>query len=130
MPSPSANDRPVVYKTGLGRVQYCTTCGQPKEQCRCRAERARAEGPAANVPRDGTVRLLHDRKGRGGKAVTLVVGLPDDPQLLAELARSLKKLCGCGGTVRGDVIELQGSVRETIRPHLEKQGYRVKLAGA
>ncbi len=126
---PLDNSRPV-FATGIGRIRYCSTCGQPEDQCRCRSERARASGPAASVPRDGVVRLLRDRKGRGGKAVTLVVGLPDDPALLRELATTLKKLAGCGGTVRGDVIELQGEVRQAIRPQLEKLGYTVKIAGA
>lgn len=132
MPSLSDNNRPVVFKTGIGRIKYCTTCGRAEDQCRCRAERAhaaRAAGPAAQVPRDGTVRLLRDRKGRGGKAVTLVVGLPDDPELLGDLARTLKKHTGVGGTVRGDVIELQGDVRATVRPRLEALGYTVKIAG-
>lgn len=61
--------------------------------------------------------------------MTLVVGLPDDPALLDELARNLKKHAGVGGTVRGDVIELQGDVRQAIRPRLEALGYTVKIAG-
>ena len=129
MPSPTNNSRPVYTTTGIGRIIYCRDCGQPVEHCRCRVERARSTGPAAQVPRDGTVRLLRDRAGRKGKAMTLVVGLPDDPVLLDELARSLKKLAGVGGTVRGDVIELQGDVRATVRPRLEALGYTVKIAG-
>ena len=129
MPSNADNNRPVIFKTGIGRISYCTTCGQPVDQCRCRAERTRSAGPAQQVPRDGTVRLLRDRAGRKGKAMTLVVGLPDDPALLDELARSLKKLAGVGGTVQGDVIALQGDVRATIQPRLESLGYKVKIAG-
>ena len=130
MPSGPTDDARPVYVTGIGRVRYCRTCGRPQDQCRCRVTRSQAAGPAASVPRDGTVRLLRESKGRGGKAVTLVVGLPDDPALLRELATGLKKLCACGGTVRGDVIELQGDVRALIRPRLEALGYRTKIAGA
>lgn len=126
---PSSNGNRPAYVTGIGRISYCTTCGQPVDHCRCRAERARSAGPAARVPRDGTVRLLRDRAGRKGKAMTLVVGLPDDPELLGELARGLKKLAGVGGTVRGDVIELQGDVRAIIQPRLQALGYTVKIAG-
>jgi translation initiation factor 1 len=85
--------------------------------------------PAAspvNVPRDGFVRLLRDRKGRGGKTVTLVAGVPGP---LDGLASDLKRLCGTGGTVRGDVIEIQGDVRERVKAELERRGYRVKIAG-
>ena len=82
-----------------------------------------------NVPRDGVVRLLRDRKGRGGKTVTLIAGLPGAPTELAAIASDLKRMCGTGGTVRGDMLEIQGDVRERIRAELEKRGYRVKLAG-
>lgn len=130
MPSPP-NDRRPVFVTGIGRIPYCRTCGHPKDQCRCHAARERRPaGAAASAPRDGVVRLLRETKGRGGRPVTLVVGLPDDPALLRELATTLKRLCGCGGTVRGDVLELQGEVRQTIRPKLEALGYTVKIAGA
>lgn len=129
MPTSSTSNRPV-YTTGIGRIIYCTACGQPQDQCRCHAARVRSTSPAAQAPHDGVVRLFRDRAGRKGRAVTLVVGLPDDPTLLRELATSLKRLCACGGTVRGDVIELQGGdLREKIRPQLEALGYKVKLAG-
>jgi translation initiation factor 1 len=127
MPS-SGNDRPV-YITGVGRIAQCKVCGQPEGECRCPSRRAAAGGPTARLPRDGVVRLLRDKSGRKGKAVTVVAGLPNDPVLLADLARSLKKHLGCGGTVRGDVIELQCDVRETIRQRLEALGYKVKIAG-
>jgi translation initiation factor 1 len=93
-----------------------------------RAARPKATpgGPSLSVPRDGFVRLLRDRKGRGGKTVTLVAGVPGP---LDALASDLKRLCGTGGTVRGDVIEIQGDVRERVKPELEKRGYKVKIAG-
>ena len=75
------------------------------------------------------MRLLRDRKGRGGKTVTLVAGVSGPPATLTALASDLKRLCGTGGTVRGDVIEIQGDVRERIKPELERRGYTVKLAG-
>lgn len=129
--SSSPSDSRPVFVTGVGRVRYCRVCGQPEDQCHCRTGRAgRPIGASASTPRDGVVRLLRETKGRGGRPVTLVVGLPDDPALLRELATTLKKLAGCGGTVRGDVIELQGEVRQAIRPQLEKLGYTVKIAGA
>jgi translation initiation factor 1 len=75
------------------------------------------------------VRLLRDRKGRGGKTVTLVAGVRGTPAALNALASDLKRLCGTGGTVRGEVIEIQGDVRERIKGELERRGYTVKLAG-
>ena len=81
------------------------------------------------LPKDGVVRLLRDRKSRGGKTVTLVAGLSGTPAALNALASDLKRLCGTGGTVRGEVIEIQGDVRERIKGELERRGYTVKLAG-
>ncbi|MBV9323887.1 MAG: stress response translation initiation inhibitor YciH [Chloroflexi bacterium] len=82
-----------------------------------------------NLPNDGVVRLLRDRKGRGGKTVTLVAGVSGSPAALNALASDLKRLCGTGGTVRGELIEIQGDVRERIKSELERRGYTVKLAG-
>jgi translation initiation factor 1 len=84
-------------------------------------------GPALNIPKDGVVRLLRDRKGRGGKTVTLVAGVPASH--VGALASELKRLCGTGGGVRDALIELQGDVRERIKPELERRGYTVKIAG-
>jgi translation initiation factor 1 len=78
------------------------------------------------VPRDGVVRLLRDKKGRGGKTVTLVTGLTGD---LDSMARELKRLCGTGGTVRGDVVEIQGDHRDRLAEALRKRGHIVKIAG-
>jgi len=88
-----------------------------------------ASGASLNLPKDGVVRLLRDRKARGGKTVTLVAGVPLAPAGLNALASDLKRLCGTGGTVRGEVIEIQGDVRERIKGELERRGYTVKLAG-
>jgi len=90
---------------------------------------ASTPGPNLNVPKDGVVRLLRDRKGRGGKTVTLVAGLTGAPAALSALASDLKRLCGTGGTLRGDVIEIQGDVRDRIKTELERRGYSVKIAG-
>ena len=73
--------------------------------------------------------MLRDRKGRGGKTVTLVAGVSASTAELAALASELKRLCGTGGTLRGGVIEIQGDVRERIRAELERRGYTVKIAG-
>jgi translation initiation factor 1 len=86
-------------------------------------------GQALNLPRDGVVRLLRDRKSRGGKTVTLVAGVPGSDAERSALASDLKRLCGTGGTLRGELIEIQGDVRERIKPELERRGYTVKIAG-
>jgi translation initiation factor 1 len=128
-------DSRLVYDSDAAQPGRCPVCGKRLDRCTCGPASnrpARPPDPARQppkLPRDGVVRLLRDRKGRGGKTVTLVAGLTASPAALAALASDLKRLCGTGGTVRGDVIEIQGDVRERIRPELERRGYTVKLAG-
>jgi translation initiation factor 1 len=81
------------------------------------------------VPHDGIVRLLRDKKSRAGKTVTLITGLSGTPAALSALASDLKRLCGTGGTLRGDVLEIQGDFRDRLRAELERRGYVVKVAG-
>ena len=83
--------------------------------------------PAANG--DGIVRLHRETKGRGGKAVTLVKGLPLSGDALKNLASQLKKKCGVGGALKDDVVEIQGDQRDFLKTELEKLGYTVKIAG-
>jgi len=75
------------------------------------------------------VRLMRDRKSRGGKTVTLIAGLTGSPSALESLASDLKRLCGTGGTLRGDTIEIQGEFRERLKAELERRGYAVKITG-
>ncbi|MEE4277836.1 MAG: translation initiation factor Sui1 [Halieaceae bacterium] len=111
-----------VYSTDRGRL--CPDCGAVKADCRCRLVKAQTPGSD-----DGVVRIRRETKGRGGKAVTIVTGLALADTELKAMAKTLKQRCGVGGAVKEGNIEIQGEQRETIRAYLEKEGYRVKLAG-
>ncbi len=124
--SSGRGDRPV-YVTGIGRIKLCKRCGEPEGQCRCDTRRAAEIRPG--VPRDGVVRVSLDRKGRGGKGVTLIMGVPGEAAEIATLAQALKKLCASGGAVKDDVIEVQGDHRERVIARLTELGYRVKRVG-
>ena len=78
---------------------------------------------------DGIVRIMRDRKQRGGKTVTVITGVPVSDDALTALAQQLKKLCGSGGTVKDGVIEIQGDHRDKVQAKLTELGYKVKLAG-
>ena len=80
-------------------------------------------------PQQQTVYLHRDSKGRGGKMVTLVKKLVLSEDDMKELAKKLKQVCGSGGTVKDDVIEIQGEHRDKIAEALLKMGYKVKIAG-
>ncbi len=75
------------------------------------------------------MRVRREVKGRRGKTVTTISGVPLPPERLLELAGELKRRCGTGGTANAGVIEIQGDHREVLVRELEARGFRVKLAG-
>lgn len=109
-----------VYSTDQGAL--CPDCGRAVGQCVCRKNKAGPKG-------DGIVRIGRETKGRKGKGVSVVTGLPLAREALETLAGELRKRCGAGGTVRDGVVEIQGDHRELLAKELEKRGYRVRLAG-
>lgn len=78
---------------------------------------------------DGIVRVGRETKGRGGKGVTVVTGVPLAPAELAALCTRLKKRCGSGGAVKDGVIEIQGEHRDTLVAELTALGWTVKRSG-
>ena len=115
----SARDGRLVYSTAGGRV--CPGCGWPAADCKCSTQRADTPLPAKIV-----AKLRMEKKGRGGKTVTVVYGLPQNAAFLAELAKELKRACGAGGTTTDDGVELQGDLRDRVRDALTRKGYTVK----
>lgn len=78
---------------------------------------------------DGVIRIRREVKGRGGKTVTTITGIPHSEANLKELATELKRRCGTGGSVKSGTIIIQGDHRESILEMLKEKGYQVKLAG-
>ena len=113
-------DSQPVYSTDGGRL--CHQCQRQLVKCVCGDARPLATG-------DGVVRIRRETKGRGGKAVTVITGIPEHPDTLKTLCKQLKQRCGVGGAVKGDTLEIQGDQRSTCQAHLEKLGYKVKLSG-
>jgi len=83
--------------------------------------------PKANVVRRGRVVLRKEKAGRGGKTVTVVGDFEAQisDREIDDLARSIRKACGCGGAVKGREIEVQGEPLERLRVLLSEAGYRV-----
>lgn len=115
----------LVYSTGQGRI--CSGCGWPADRCACSHSLNNAAGA---TPRgDGVVRVSRQTKGRKGKGVTVITGVPLPPSELSALATELKKKCGSGGTLRDGVIEIQGDHRDALVGLLQARGWAVKLSG-
>jgi translation initiation factor 1 len=110
----------LVYSTGVGTL--CPNCRRAVRDCVC-------PRGAPGAARLGTVRVGRETKGRAGKGVTTVSGLPLSASDLETLAGRLKKRCGSGGTVRDGVIEIQGEHRDTIVSELGKLGWPAKKSG-
>jgi translation initiation factor 1 len=113
------SEDPTVYSTETGRM--CAKCGRPITSCICKKP-SRPTG-------DGQVRVQRESKGRKGKTVTLVSGVPLDDQALGVLLSDLKHLCGSGGTQKNGVIEIQGDHRDTVLDALKKRGFKAKKVG-
>ena len=117
---PKKNNGGLVYSTEQGRL--CPVCGQPLARCTCKKNRPQPSG-------DGIVRIRREVKGRGGKTVTTITGIPLSGEALNTLARELKQRCGSGGSVKEGTIIIQGDKREEVRLLLEQKGFTVRLAG-
>jgi translation initiation factor 1 len=113
-------DTRIVYSTDTGRV--CPGCGWPASNCRCSKSAAANEAIPARI----VAKLRVEKKGRGGKTVSVVDGLPNNAAFLKELCLELKRACGTGGVVLDGAIELQGDLRERLREFLVKRGFVVK----
>ena len=109
----------LVYSTDSGR--HCPDCSQPVDACICK-QTLIPEG-------DGIARVRRETKGRGGKTVTSISGVPLAEEPLKDLASVLKKRCGCGGSLKDGVIEIQGDHVELLIAELIKHGFKAKKSG-
>ena len=97
----------------------CPSCRRPIRQCACRA----ASTPA---PSGSKIRVVLDRKGRAGKGVTVVRGLPLESAALGALGKQLRAACGSGGTVKDGNVEVQGDHRDRVVAWLVAQGWAAR----
>jgi translation initiation factor 1 len=113
-------NRDLVYSSGIGRI--CPLCGRAADKCVCRSSPRVSRG-------DGIVRVRREVKGRRGKTVTTISGIPLPEAELRELASDLKRQLGTGGAAKNGVIEIQGDHRDVLIDALRAKGYQVKSAG-
>ena len=86
-----------------------------------------ASEEAAQSARPGRVVLSRLTAHRGGKTVLAIEGFgaQHTDAAIEALAKRLRNRCGCGGTLRGRVVELQGDQPSRVREVLESEGFQV-----
>jgi translation initiation factor 1 len=75
------------------------------------------------------IRVQRETKGRRGKTVTVIYGIPESEAELEALAGDLKKRCGTGGSVKDGTIVIQGDQADDITGFLNEKGYPAKRSG-
>lgn len=113
-------DTRLVYSTEHGG--NCPACGKKRDRCQCKRQTTPAAG-------DGIVRVGRSTRGRKGKGVTTITGIPVDDSELKAVAKTLKQKCGSGGTVKSGTIEIQGDHRDLLVAELKQMGYTVRRSG-
>ncbi|MBE0698798.1 MAG: translation initiation factor Sui1 [Anaerolineaceae bacterium] len=109
-----------VYTTEAGRI--CPNCARPITLCQCK----KLAVPAAG---DGIVRVGLEKKGRGGKTVSVISGLSSSAEEIRQITSEMKRRCGTGGTLKDGVIEIQGDHRDLLIEILKGKGIRAKRTG-
>lgn len=93
------------------------------------AQPAASPGPLPTRQQNIPVIVSIERKGRGGKTVSLVTGVKSPPAGKAALLKLLKSRLGTGGTLKDEVLEIQGDRRDDIVAILVELGYKAKKSG-
>ncbi len=107
--------------TPLERPVTCVVCEQPLEACQCPRD---GDGEVL-LPADQTANVRLEKR-RKGKVVTTISGLDPQAADLKAILKKLKSVCGSGGTISENTIEVQGDHREKIASELKKLGYAIK----
>ena len=105
--------------TQWDRPPRCERCGELEESCTC------PPPPRVLTPPEKQTARLNVEKRKKGKVVTVVRGLPAEENDLPALLGQLKAACGAGGTVKDDLLEIQGDHFARVRDLLADLGYRV-----
>ena len=105
--------------TPFDRPPTCERCGKLEAECTC-------PPPARELtsPEKQTAKIAVEKRPNG-KVATVIRGLKADANDLPALLTQLKNTCGAGGTIDGDVLEIQGDHADRVTKLLTKLGYKL-----
>lgn len=112
----------IIYSTDP--ALQCPDCGKQAGRCRCKKSASNSNNAAS-----GKVLVQRETKGRKGKGVTIVKGIPLAEDEIKALAKKLKKVCGSGGTIKNGILEVQGDHCEQIIKYLSQYPWTIKRSG-
>lgn len=92
--------------------EICPNCGLPQEVCVCET-----------IAKEGQIITITTVKKKFGKIHTLVEGVNSKEINIKELTTKLKSKLACGGTVKDNIIELQGDHRNKLKHIFIELGY-------
>ena len=98
----------------------CERCSELEEDCQCPPP-----APEMIPPEKQTAKIQVEKRKRG-KVVTVIRGLPAVGNDLPGVLTRLKSVCGAGGTIKDEQLEIQGDHREAATKVLSEIGYKVK----
>jgi len=115
----------LVYSTEDGQIGKAMMASKPNNKKKSK----RTVASSIKNPAKQGVRIRRESKGRGGKSVCVIDGLPLANAELKLLQKKLKSQLGTGGSIKDGLIEIQGDHREKLLQLLEKEGFKAKLSG-
>jgi len=122
------SDNRIVYSTEHGQLGKSMEKSRSSNKSNKNSKMGASSQAITNPAKQG-VRIRRESKGRGGKNVSVIDGIPLDEKGLKALLKKLKGQLGSGGAVKGASLEIQGDHREKLLLLLEKEGFKAKLAG-
>ena len=108
-----------VYVTGKGDVRSGTS-----------GKKNMSDQLPSGIKNDGIIRVRRESKGKGGKVVTAIYGIPLTGPDLKTFLKKLKQKLGTGGQIKNGVAFIQGDKASDLCSTLKDMGYKVKQAGA
>ncbi len=116
-------------RQGVQKELVCVKCNKVASACSCFSKKGTEKAKAVKAPAE-IIRVTLERKGRGGKTVTVASGFSLNEAALQDLVTELKKACGSGGTMKDETIEIQGDHRIKLMAELDRRGYKTKRVGS